>query len=97
MGLWRRSRERRDESDGLDDPVERIAIDYEIFDDRKRADAKRFDGDRLAVAKFSHVQLAHSARMIGPMSFAVDRKRAGAADPFPAIRVERNWFPTGTN
>ena len=81
----------------MHDAVECNAIDRQIFDDRKRADAKRFDGDSVAVAKFSHVKLAHSARMIGPVSFSVDRKRASAANPFPAIRVERDRFPVCPN
>ena len=72
------------------------AIDRQIFDDRKRADAKRFDRDGLAVAKFPHVKLAHRAWMIGTVSFTVNRKRAGAANPFSAIRVERDGFLAST-
>jgi hypothetical protein len=34
--------------------------------------------------------------MIGAVSFTVDRKRAGAANSFPAIRVERDGFLAGS-
>src|SRR5438046_9489466 len=34
--------------------------------------------------------------MIGAVSFAVHCERAGAANPFPAIRVERHRFPAGS-
>ena len=33
--------------------------------------------------------------MIRPVSFAVHGERAGAANPFAAIRVERDWFLAG--
>jgi hypothetical protein len=81
----------------LHDSVERTAIDYQIFDDRERADAKRFDGNGFAVAKFPHVQLAHSSRMIRSVSFTVDRERAGTTNPFATIRVERDGFPAAPN
>ena len=34
--------------------------------------------------------------MIGAVSFTVDRKRAGPANAFPAIRVERDGFLSGS-
>src|SRR5205814_1526854 len=72
--------------------IQRAAIDYQIFQQRERSHSKRLDCDRRAVAKLSHVKFAHRARMIGSVRFAVDRERAGAANTFAAIRVERDWF-----
>src|SRR4029450_560011 len=83
---------RRNESTDLHDAIPRAAIDYEIFQERERSDSKRLDCDRRAVAKLSHVKFAHCARMIGSVWFAVDRERAGAANTFAAIGVERDWF-----
>src|SRR5262249_54019841 len=88
---------RGNESAGLHDAVERTAIDHQIFDDWKRADAKRFDYDHRAIAKLPHVKLAHRARMIWAVSFAVNCKGAGAGNPFTAIRVERDGFPPAPN
>jgi hypothetical protein len=34
--------------------------------------------------------------MIGTVSFTVDRERAGTANSFPAIRVERDGFLAGS-
>src|SRR6266513_3284669 len=83
---------RGNESTGLHNTIQRPAIDYQIFQERERSDSKRLDRDRRAVAKLSHVKFAHRARMIGSVRFAVDRERAGAANTFAAIGVERDWF-----
>ena len=82
----------RNESTGLHNAIQRAAIDYQIFEERERSDSKRLDCDRRAVAKLSHVKFTHRARMIGSVWFAIDRERAGAANTFAAIGVERDWF-----
>src|SRR5207237_8053948 len=83
---------RGNESTVYDNTMQRDGIDYQIFQERERSDSKRLDCDRRAVAKLSHVKFAHRARMIGSVRFAVDRERAGAANTFAAIGVERDWF-----
>src|SRR5262249_1608034 len=90
--LWRRACARGNKSTSLHNAIQRPAIDYQIFHKRERSYAKRLDGDRRAVAKLSHVKLAHRARMIGTVWFAVNGERASAANTFAAIRVERDWF-----
>src|ERR1051326_6429434 len=95
MSLGRRASARRDESAGLHDPIQRTAIEHEIFYYWERADAKRLDRNCVAVAKLTHVQLTHCAGMIRPVSFAVHGERAGAANPFAAIGVERDGFLAG--
>src|SRR6266700_892407 len=80
------------ESTSLHDAVQRAAIDYQILYKLERSYSKRLDRDRRAVAKLSHVKLTHRARMIGAVWFAVNRKRASAANTFAAIRVERDRF-----
>src|SRR5262245_3919992 len=82
----------RNESTGLHNAIQRAAIHYQIFHKRERSDSKRLNCDRRAVAKLSHVKFAHRARMIGSLWFTVDRERAGAANAFAAIGVERDWF-----
>src|SRR5437899_8988443 len=79
-----------DEATSFYNSVEPASMDHEIFDDRESADAEWLDCDRCAIAKFSHVKLAHSARMIGTLSFAIDRERARAANAFAAIGVKRD-------
>src|SRR4030095_7769182 len=83
---------RRNESTGFHNAIQRAAINYQIFSERGLCDSQPLDCDRRAVTKLSHVKFAHSARMIGSVWFAVDRERAGAANTFAAIGVERDWF-----
>src|SRR5256886_15893965 len=83
---------RGNESTGLQNTIQRPAIDYQIFQERERSDSKRLDCDLRAVAKLSHVKFAHRSRMIGSVRFAVDRERAGAANTFEGIGVESDWF-----
>src|SRR4029077_3425938 len=90
--LWGGTCARRNESTSLHNSIQCTAIDYQIFHKRERSYAKWLDCDRRAVAKLSHVKLAHRARMIGSVWFAVDRERAGAANAFAAIGVERDRF-----
>src|SRR4029077_11783202 len=90
--LWGGTCARRNESTSLHNSIQCTAIDYQIFHKRERSYAERLDCDRSVVAKLSHIKLAHRARMIGSVRFAVDRERAGAANPFAAIGVERDWF-----
>src|SRR5207237_7708368 len=69
-----------------------LALVYYDFQVRERSYSKLLYCDRRAFAKLSHVKFAHRARMIGSVRFAVDRERAGAANTFAAIGVERDWF-----
>jgi hypothetical protein len=100
---WDRIRFRRracacgNKSSRLHNSIERAAIDYQIFDDRKTFHAKRFDHDRFAIAKFSHVKLARCAGMIRTVRFAVHVKRAGAANSFTTIRIESDRIFAGNN
>lgn len=90
--LWRGARARGNESTGLYDAVQGAAIDHQIFHKRERTYTKRLNCDRRAVAKLSHIKLAHRARMIGSVWLTIDRERASAADTFAAIRLKRDWF-----
>src|SRR5215203_4443383 len=90
--LWRGACARGNESTGLHNAVQGAAINHQIFHKRERSHAKRLNGDRLAIAKLSHIKLAYRARMIGSVWLTVDRERASAADTFAAIRLERDWF-----
>src|SRR4029077_17558537 len=90
--LWGGTCALRNESTSLHNSIQCAAIDYQIFHKRERSYAKRLDCDRRAVAKLSHEELASGARMIGSVRFAGDRERAGAANAFAAIGVERDWF-----
>ena len=58
VGIGRAARVDGDETAGLDDAVERAAVDDQVFDERKRLGAPGLDGDRLAVLEMAHVQLA---------------------------------------
>src|SRR6266487_48546 len=95
--LWRGARAFGNESTSLHNAIQRPAINNQIFHKRERSYAKRLDCDRRAVAKLSHVKLAHRARMIGSMRFAINRERASAANTFAAIRVERDGFLSASN
>src|SRR4029450_9016003 len=90
--FWRRTCARGNESTGLHNAIQRAAIDYQVFHKRERSYAKRLACDCRAVAKLSHVKLAHRARMIGSVWFTVNRERASAANAFAAIGVERDCF-----
>src|SRR5882724_13178684 len=72
--LWRGARARGNESTGLYDAVQGAAIDHQIFHKRERSYAKRLNCDRRAVAKLSHIKLAHRTRMIGSVWLTVDRE-----------------------
>ena len=76
---------------GLDDPVERAAIDDEILDER--------EGLARATARAMSVSPSLNRRMcswhtvvprIRPVRDAVDQEAAGAADALAAVRVERD-------
>ena len=88
----RRTGPRGNESAGLDDSIERAAIDHQIFHDRKALHPKRLDHDRLAIAKFAHVKLAGCAGMIRSVRFAVHGQRTSSANSFATIGIERDRF-----
>src|ERR1044071_4139720 len=72
--LWRGARTRGNESTGLHNAVQGAAIDHQIFHKRERSYAKRLNCDRRAIAKFSHIELAHRSRMIWSVWLPVDRE-----------------------
>jgi hypothetical protein len=76
----------------LDDPVERAAVDDQVFYDGEWRGPPRLDRDRVAVLERSHVQLAHSGRGQGAVWPAVDHQPARTADPFAAIAFECDRF-----
>ena len=90
--LRRGSRAGGDESTSLHDAIQRASVDHQILDDREGAKAKWLDCDGRAIAKFSHVKLTHRAWVIRPVCFAINGERAGTANAFAAIRVERDRF-----
>src|SRR5947209_6568861 len=73
---------------GLDDLVERAAVDDEVLDDREGARAPRLDADFVAVAEVAHVQLAGGGAADRAVRDAVDHHAARAADAFAAIVFE---------
>src|SRR5881409_709273 len=71
------------------------SIDHQILYDREGSYAEWFDCNRRAVTKLPHVEFAHRAGVIGSVGFAIDRERAGAANSFATIGVERDRFLAG--
>src|SRR5207253_2807663 len=83
-----RARIHRDVAAGLDDAIERTAIDGQIADDRERGRPKRLDGDVIAVLELAHVELARGCALFFTVRNAVDGESAGAADAFSTITLE---------
>ena len=90
VGVGRAPGGRGDEAAGLDDPVERAAVDDEVADDRERACPPRLHGDLVAVVELAHVQLARGGAGLGTVRPAVDHHRARTADALAAVVVERD-------
>src|SRR5207244_12956421 len=65
---------RGNESTGLHDAVQGAAIDDQIFHKRERSYTKRLHCDRRAIAKLSHIELAHRPGMIWSVWLTVDRE-----------------------
>jgi len=82
----------RDESTSLNDLVEGGSIRDEIFDDRKRASAPRFDDDHVTILEPAHVQLTHGRSTIGSVRHTIDGQRTRATNAFPAIGIECDWL-----
>ena len=81
---------------GLDDAVERAAIDDQVLDDGNAFARHGSRIDAVAVLEAPHVQLAHGRAGIRPVRDAVDQEAARAADPLAAVRIERDRiFPSG--
>ena len=75
----------------LDDPVERAAVDDEVLDRAGSALARHGSSTmRVAVLEAAHVELADGRAAVRAVRDAVDQEPAGAADPFAAVRVERD-------
>ena len=77
----------RDVAPGLDDAIEGRAIHDKVLDDREALRTPRLKGDRVAVRKRAHVQLARRGPL-GPVRVAVDDDAALAADSLAAVRIE---------
>src|SRR5690625_5156124 len=77
-----------DVAPGLDDPVERAAVDDEVFEDGERLGSPRLDVDHVAVVETAHVQLAGAGLCIRAVGDAVDDQPAHSADAFAAVAVE---------
>ena len=77
----------------MNDPVKGVTVNHEVLEHGKRAGAPGFDGDGVAVAEMAHVQLAGGGAFLAAVGNAIDDERAGAADAFPAVGVERDRFP----
>src|SRR5207249_946036 len=79
-----------DESAGLNDAIERAAIDDEVLDDRKCARPPRLDADHVAVFEMAHVQLTGSRSAHRSVSDSIDHHSARSADALAAIVLEVN-------
>src|ERR1051325_4435007 len=88
--FWSRTGARGNKAAGLHNSIQCTAIDYEIFHHWKTFHPEWLDDDRFVIAEFPHVKLTRGAGMIGTMRFAIDGKRAGAADSLTTIGIERN-------
>ena len=73
---------------GLDDPVERRAIDHQVLDDREGLGTPRLERQGIAVLEKSHVKLAHGGAPARAVGHAVDQETARPADALAAIVVE---------
>ena len=74
--LGRAAGRRGDVAAGLDDPVERAAVDDQVLDHRERRGPPRLDVDRLAVVEVPHVQLAGGGGLLRAVRHAVDHHAA---------------------
>ena len=79
-----------DETAGLKDLVERVAVDDQVFNDRETDRAPRFDRDRVAVLELAHMELASGDSVVRAVRVSVDVKRTHTADAFAAVVVERD-------
>ena len=75
---------------GLDDAVERAAVDDEVVHDRERSGAERLDVDHVAVVELAHVELARRRAALGAVRLAVDHHPARSADALAAVVLERD-------
>src|SRR5215213_9913338 len=78
----------------LDDSIKGTTINHQIPDYGKRFRPPGFDENRFAFLELAHVQLASGSRSLWSMRHTIDHHAAGAADPLPAIVVERDRFLT---
>ena len=72
---------------GLDDPVERAAVDHQVLDHREGVGPPRLDVDHVAVVERAHVQLAGGG-LLRAVGHAVDDHAALPADALAAVVVE---------
>src|SRR5439155_1860813 len=74
----------RNEPAGLHDAIERVAVNDEVFDDRKCLRAPRFDRYRVTVLEMPQVQLTGGGAFLAAVRNAVDDQGTRAADAFAA-------------
>ena len=79
-----------DEAACLQDLVVSTTVDHQVFDYREAAAAPGLDGDGAAILEFAHIELAGGYAAFRAVCTAVDIERAGAADTFAAVVVERH-------
>ena len=79
-----------DKTSGLKDLVKRTPVYHKVLDDREGCAAPRFDGDGGTVLEMTHEKLAGSHMVVRTVRTAVDIERAGSADAFAAVVVERD-------
>jgi hypothetical protein len=90
VAVGRAARSHGDEAAGLDDAVERAAVDDEIADDRECSGTERLDRDLCSLGEGAEGQLARGRELSTTMRMTVHDHAAGSADPFAAVAVERD-------
>jgi hypothetical protein len=85
----------RDVAAGLDDAVERGAVDDEVLHQREARGAPGLDDDLVAVGEAAHVQLARRGARLRAVGLPVDHQPAGAADALAAVVGELDRLLAG--
>ena len=94
IGILRGTGADRDETTGLENLIEGLAIHNEVLDDREGGTTPRLHGDRGTRLKMTHEQLAGGHLVIRTMGAAVHLQGAGAADTLAAVVVESDRLHT---
>ena len=79
----------RDVASGLNNAVEGIAVDHQVFHNGKSFGPEGLNDYRIAIIKVAHVQLTGGGTGIGSVRMTVDDHAAGAADTFATVVFER--------
>jgi hypothetical protein len=92
IGVGSRPGVHRDVATGLDDPIERRAVDHQVADEGKSCCPPWLDDDGRPILELAHVELTGGGAQLGPVGLAVDHHAACAADSLPAVVIEGNGF-----